>query len=107
MLWLQDRYLQGMRMDSNIFGRVPSLVCCFLAFTALVGGAANQLTAASSVEFAPRADPTMLDNYDMPYYKMRLREREMPMLMQDATHNYSKMGATGDLAIALHKNRHG
>jgi hypothetical protein len=100
----------GMRMDSNIFGRVPRpWFVASLAFTALVGGAsaANQLTAASSVEFAPRTDPTMLDNYDMPYYKMRLREREMPMLMQDATHNYSKMGATGDLAIALHKNRHG
>lgn len=100
----------GMRMDSNIFGRVPRpWLVASLAFAALVGGAstANQLTAASSVEFAPRTDPTMLDNYDMPYYKMRLREREMPIFMQDATHNYSKMGATGDLAIALHKNRHG
>ena len=94
----------------NVFNReLKSWAIASLAFLTLAEGldTANQLTAASSIEYNPRTNPTMLGNYDMPYYKMRTKDGENPILMQDAVHNYSNMGATGDLALALHKNRHG
>lgn len=94
----------------NVFNReLKPWAVASLAFLTLAKGldTANQLTAASSIEYNPRTNPTMLGNYDMPYYKMRTKDGENPILMQDAGHNYSNMGATGDLALALHKNRHG
>jgi hypothetical protein len=94
----------------NVFNReLKPWAVASLAFLTLAKGldTANQLTAASSIEYNPRTDPTMLGNYDMPYYKMRTKDGENPIFMQDAGHNYSNMGATGDLALALYKNRHG
>lgn len=96
--------------QGNLFGReLRPWAVGSLALATLVGGSAmyNQTSAMSAVEFSPRTDPTMLNNYEMEYYKMRTKDGEAPFLMQDASHNYSNMGATGDLAIALHKNRHG
>lgn len=105
-----DRFAFNKPKDAGFLERTPKpWLSGSVALIALLSGLnmGNQVAAASRTEYNPRTDPTMLPDNEMPYHKMRPRKEENPIMMQDATHNRKNMGATGDLTIALHKNRHG